>query len=358
MIIACIAVAAVVPAILSPASAQRRDVAISATVSRVDRGKYPGDVKVKLADVSCSPKGSVGRTIVVTPYYVRDSKGRPYLGPAPTNANLVAYYLLPGDRITGRLMAKGQLRGVYTITDLKRAPCAERPAPGPAPKGMELRTNLTEYPIGKPVRMELVVMNNTDRVMLFTFSSGQQFDFWVTRDGTEVWRWSRGKFFTQALTHLNLAPGQSKTFSTTWNQQDNDGRQVPIGSYVVSAQLTTSGERPPVLSKAIKIVPRRVSAAKISDILAKPEQYLGKTVSVSGVYYGWRVPRGVTGCESGPPVTRSDWIISDLKRCMYVTGLSDLDPVNDHGRNVSVLAEVKQTDKGQVYLRAEEVRAE
>lgn len=253
VMVSYIAAALVVAAMFCPVNAQIRDVSVTAMVSRVVRGEFP-EVKVWLSDVSGSPKGMVGRSIVVKPYYVRDRKGRPSLTAAATRANLVTRGLLPGDRITGRLMAKTQVRGVYTITDVKRLPCKQPAASAPATKGMELRTDLAEYPAGKPVRIELVVVNSTNRDMEFTFSSGQQFDFWVTRNSAQVWTWSRGKFFTQALTHLKLAPGQSKTFSASWNQQGNDGKQVPAGSYVVSGRLTTMGERPPVASKTIGVL--------------------------------------------------------------------------------------------------------
>jgi len=48
--------------------------------------------------------------------------------------------------------------------------------------------------------------------------------------------------------------------------------------------------------------------------------------------------------------------VSDGLVCMYATGLSVLDPVNDGGKNIRVRAQVARTDKGQVYLKAEEVR--
>jgi hypothetical protein len=227
----------------------------------------------------------------------------------------------------------------------------------PAPKPAEIRTGLTQYPAEHKVRIEFVVTNTTDQTMNYTFSSGKQYDIWISREDTEVWRCSRGRMYIQAFTYLNLAPGESKTFFATWDQRDEAGKQVPAGSYVVSGQLTPTGEKPAAVSAKITITAKPL-APKLSDIRSKPKSLLSKTVLVSGVYCGWKAPKSVPGCASGPPVTKSDWILSDGKACIYVTGPSSLDPAKDRGKRVRVLAQVRKTDKGQVYLRAEEETAE
>jgi len=51
--------------------------------------------------------------------------------------------------------------------------------------------------------------NNTERIDL---RSGQRYDFIVSRDGREVWRWSADKMFTQALTTITLGPDETITF--------------------------------------------------------------------------------------------------------------------------------------------------
>jgi protein involved in polysaccharide export with SLBB domain len=127
---------------------------------------------------------------------------------------------------------------------------ADRPAPKPA----EMRTDLAQYPQAQQVKIDLVITNTTSDAQEYTFSSGKQFDIWITRDDSEVWRWSRGHAFIQVFTHLSLQPGESKTFSATWDQRDVQGNQVPAGSYVVSGQLTPTGEKPAAVSTGIKII--------------------------------------------------------------------------------------------------------
>ncbi|MCK9457252.1 MAG: hypothetical protein PHF08_11665, partial [Candidatus Riflebacteria bacterium] len=43
----------------------------------------------------------------------------------------------------------------------------------------------------------------------------------------------------------------------------------------------------------------------ITDILNAPNKFVGKEVSVSGFYSGWKNAPGA------PPVSRSDWVISN-----------------------------------------------
>ena len=223
-------------------------------------------------------------------------------------------------------------------------------------KPMELRTDRARYLPGRPVRLVLAVTNTTSEPVRYNFSSGKQFDFWVTRRGREVWRWSRGRFFTMALTSITLKPGESKTFTATWDQRDTSRSQVRPGSYLAQGELAVTGPRPVPATKAFAIGAGRTGQVTVSAVVSNPQDYVGKTVTLSGTYCGWRKPLGVTGCEFGPPVTRSDWILSDGESCIYVTGPSGLSQVKDRGKSITVQAEVMRSPKGLVYLRAAQTR--
>lgn len=69
---------------------------------------------------------------------------------------------------------------------------------------------------------------------------------------------------------------------------------------------------------------------------------------VSGEYQGWNAEYG------SPPVTRSDWVISDETGWIYVSGrYPGLDPVRDKGKELTVVGKVEAKD--QVYLKAEKI---
>lgn len=81
------------------------------------------------------------------------------------------------------------------------------------------------------VTFAVTVRNDGDDPIDLEFRNGQTFDFAVfDDDGTERWRWSDGRMFTQALRSVTLAPGESESFEAVWEQP-------PTGSYEVEATL-------------------------------------------------------------------------------------------------------------------------
>lgn len=83
------------------------------------------------------------------------------------------------------------------------------------------------------VRFVLHVTNTGEAPVELLFSSSQRYDFIVeTAAGEEVWRWSDGMAFLQALSQDTLEPGGSWDMDAVW---DPEGRR---GQYVVTGVLT------------------------------------------------------------------------------------------------------------------------
>lgn len=81
------------------------------------------------------------------------------------------------------------------------------------------------------VRFGLHVTNTTDRTMEFTFPTSQRYDFVVRRaSGEEVWRWSDGMAFLQAISHASLAPGESWDMEAVWEPDDVSGELEATGT--------------------------------------------------------------------------------------------------------------------------------
>ncbi len=105
----------------------------------------------------------------------------------------------------------------------------------------ELRLNSTIWlptgvPHGERVIMVLYVTNEGEQPVTRRYASGQMYDF-VVRDslGQEVWRWSYGRGFTDAIEHQIFDAGKTVFYRVEWNQEDNAGDQIPPGSYTISA---------------------------------------------------------------------------------------------------------------------------
>jgi hypothetical protein len=74
-----------------------------------------------------------------------------------------------------------------------------------------------EVTVGNGVTFRFTVSNGTGGPVELTFPDACRADFAVRRDdGEEVWRWSEGRMFTQAIGHARLEPGEEAVFEEEW----------------------------------------------------------------------------------------------------------------------------------------------
>lgn len=98
-----------------------------------------------------------------------------------------------------------------------------------------LQSSLTAEAADGSVEFTYVVENAGDAPVELTFMSGQQFDITVTADGEEVWRWSDGRMFTQAIQEVSLDPDEELSFTAAWDDAES-------GTYEVTGTLATQSE--------------------------------------------------------------------------------------------------------------------
>lgn len=99
---------------------------------------------------------------------------------------------------------------------------------------MTLRIEPSVVERGQGVTMGINVQNNTGREETLRFPSGQRYDFWITEDDREVWRWSEGMLFTQAVETLEIPGGSGESFGETWRADES-------GELTVHAELMAEG---------------------------------------------------------------------------------------------------------------------
>jgi hypothetical protein len=88
--------------------------------------------------------------------------------------------------------------------------------------------------VGQSVGVTFRLVNNVGRAEELSFPSGQRYDFWATRNGREVWRWSKGRVFVAEVTRESLAPQSGITFAERWTPDEP-------GSYIVHGELKAEG---------------------------------------------------------------------------------------------------------------------
>lgn len=99
----------------------------------------------------------------------------------------------------------------------------------------ELRSAFAVSAANNALHFALNVTNPGKKRVELTFPSGQEYDFAV-RDsaGREVYRWGKGRMFTQSRQNKVLDGGETKKF------EEHASTMLPPGSYVAVATLRSS----------------------------------------------------------------------------------------------------------------------
>ena len=85
--------------------------------------------------------------------------------------------------------------------------------------------------VGETVKFAFHVTNSSAKRVELRFPSGQTHELVVLDpQGREVWRWSRGRMFTQSMQNKVLGTSDTLTFTETWHPEHP-------GAYTVVASL-------------------------------------------------------------------------------------------------------------------------
>lgn len=77
---------------------------------------------------------------------------------------------------------------------------------------------------GESLRFTLRIVNNTRKMVEIQFPDGQTHDFVVNDStGKEVWRWSEGRMFTQAMRSKTLKGKDGTVFEEKWEPKGQRG---------------------------------------------------------------------------------------------------------------------------------------
>jgi hypothetical protein len=98
------------------------------------------------------------------------------------------------------------------------------------------------FPSKTPIRLRVTLRNPSEQAVKLAFSSGRTHDAVVVdRDGRELWRWSNGRMFTQALSGMQLAPGSESSFELVCDPSAEGGAPLPAGRYTAAGVIPAFG---------------------------------------------------------------------------------------------------------------------
>lgn len=110
------------------------------------------------------------------------------------------------------------------------------------------------------IEFALAVANPSTHRVELAFPDGRTKEFVVyDAAGREVWRWSRGRLFTQTMQNKMLASGDSVVYAERW------AAPAP-GRYTVVAQLRS--ENYPIVKQTSFVVPTTPAAGTVAQLAA------------------------------------------------------------------------------------------
>ena len=94
---------------------------------------------------------------------------------------------------------------------------------------------------GETITIIVSIKNLTSGPQTLELNDAKQYEIIVNWAGQPVtlWTWSNGYVFTQAIQYLVFAPGETKTFTATWDQVGNNGQPAGPGFYEVQGYIST-----------------------------------------------------------------------------------------------------------------------
>jgi len=98
-----------------------------------------------------------------------------------------------------------------------------------------LSVNKNKCVAGEKIKATIELLNISNREITLKYASGQLYDLYLSDTDKEVWRWSKGKFFTMALIKKELPAGEKLKYEV----------EVPIpaeltpGKYILGGKIAT-----------------------------------------------------------------------------------------------------------------------
>jgi len=87
------------------------------------------------------------------------------------------------------------------------------------PRRMALRGSL-DATVDDGVQFAFAVRNDGEEAVDLRFTDALEADFTVRDGDQEVWRFSEGRLFAQALGSETIAPGETATYEASWDEPD------------------------------------------------------------------------------------------------------------------------------------------
>jgi len=160
------------------------------------------------------------------------------------------------------------------------------------------------------VIFNLELTNHLPEVMELPFGSGQQFEL-VVRDekNEEVYRYSDGKAFTQALVYKRINPGEALRWQDQWDLRDKKGNVVSPGRYRAEIEILVIPEE-----DRVKIEDHQLRTTIEFTLPERQQEDTQGNEDKTGQEVGLETPLAASGAKDSRiiPSTEAEAIIANV----------------------------------------------
>jgi hypothetical protein len=101
--------------------------------------------------------------------------------------------------------------------------------------------------------LDFTLNNISKEDLTLTFTSGQHYDFLIfNKDNNLIYQWSKGRFFTMGMKDVMLEPGDQLKWSTSWDFENQIGKQVSKDEEYLIEFLVTAQVEPKVSPEELR----------------------------------------------------------------------------------------------------------
>lgn len=149
--------------------------------------------------------------------------------------------------------------------------------------------NDNEFRRGERVRIRLYKINVSGQEVRLRYTTGQRLELVVRNANNlaEVWRYSRGRNFTQVTGTVIIGRNSFAIYENTWDQEDNSGRQVPAGRYILNVSNVARGYRDEIISIPFRILEGGVTPRPTPRPTPGPGQCTGENLLRNASFENW-----------------------------------------------------------------------
>jgi len=133
----------------------------------------------------------------------------------------------------------------------------------PSDLEIKIKPSLPEITAGETATFTISIRNKSDKTVNVFFPTGQRWDLATYHDGTQIYRWSQGYYWSDAPHSVPIRAGKSMSKQLSWETVDRLGRALPKGVYQAQGMVMTKPRYLVSNMCSIRLIPSSIKKQKL-----------------------------------------------------------------------------------------------